>query len=121
MNLNEKKFDIKYEIISPLSLVLTLVLFVCSFPSTAYALDTLPHTGGGGGSENYWVTMGLPIISAIIVVVIVAIIIVNYRQKHHREPPIVVSSPSGMANFCSNCGSPLDAGSKFCKNCGQKA
>ena len=44
--------------------------------------------------------------------------VTNYDIPDYKVPEI--NSPIKTANFCSNCGTPIDDGDKFCANCGNK-
>lgn len=42
------------------------------------------------------------------------------RIQAPQAAPMLPQADSGKRSFCSNCGSPLEAGLKFCTNCGTK-
>jgi len=104
----ELKKIVAYVLVLALFIQIALSLTVVAQIQPSY----IPPPSDSWQTPLYIIVLFFVVIGLVIVGVI--ILIVYPKRKDNFEKPIKVG------NYCSYCGSQVDAGVLFCKNCGKK-
>lgn len=98
--------------------------------NTPYSYQSTTNLGTVETTSNPYPLLMVGIVSAVLAVVLIAVVYPMIRKKPHSDqtaPKIVqeqnVTKPSQVTlskQFCVECGSDLQLGSKFCNKCGTK-